>query len=404
MMQVFVLSVQNAVPAGGDRLGDRADAVRAADGRDARRDGDGRDRQPRPAARRRRGARLGSIHRLPRAARVALAACDSPGVPRRRGRCGVVWVIAVVCVKEQPLRRSLDEVSAADAAAGTPATGGARLRAMSAGLHAARRLGPRRAVGREREAGRVLLRAARSASTARRTRGPRPGVRDRASYVLEQGEIRLVVSSALRPGHEIGDHALRARRRREGHRAARSRRRRGVPRGSRARRAGRRRAARRRGRVRQGRARHDRDLRRRRAHVRHRNAYEGAYLPGYVAQESANGTGDGVGLLAIDHIVGNVELGRMERVGRVLRARLRDDRDDPLLRRRHLDRVLGADVEGDDGRAGEGQVPDQRAGRGQAQEPDRRVPRVQRGPGRAAHRDAVVEHRQDGRGACSAAA
>ena len=43
-----------------------------------------------------------------------------------------------------------------------------------------------------------------------------------------------------------------------------------------------------------------------------RNGYEGAYLPGYVAQESANGADDGVGLLAIDHIVGNVELGRMD--------------------------------------------------------------------------------------------
>src|SRR5439155_26553094 len=39
---------------------------------------------------------------------------------------------------------------------------------------------------------------------------------------------------------------------------------------------------------------------------------EGAYLPGYVSQESANGADDGVGLLAIDHIVGNVELGRMD--------------------------------------------------------------------------------------------
>src|SRR4029078_10446363 len=38
----------------------------------------------------------------------------------------------------------------------------------------------------------------------------------------------------------------------------------------------------------------------------------GAYLPGYVAQESTNGAGDGAGLLAIDHIVGNVELGHME--------------------------------------------------------------------------------------------
>ena len=33
-------------------------------------------------------------------------------------------------------------------------------------------------------------------------------------------------------------------------------------------------------------------------------------------------------------------------LGQVLRGRLRDDRDDPLLRRDDLDRVLGADVEG----------------------------------------------------------
>ena len=39
-----------------------------------------------------------------------------------------------------------------------------------------------------------------------------------------------------------------------------------------------------------------------------------------------------------------------ERLGRLLRTRLRNDRDDPLLRRGHLDRVLRADVEGDGGR------------------------------------------------------
>ena len=132
-----------------------------------------------------------------------------------------------------------------------------------------------------------------------------------------------------------------------------------------------------------------------------RNGYEGAYLPGLRRAASPRTADDGVGLLAIDHIVGNVELGQHGRLGRVLRARLRDDRDDPLQRRRHLDRVLGADVEGDDGRPGQGQVPDQRAGRGQAQEPDRRVPRVQRRPRRAARRAAVVEHRRDGRGAAA---
>src|SRR5438045_3640902 len=33
--------------------------------------------------------------------------------------------------------------------------------------------------------------------------GPETGVRDRASYVLEQGDVRFVVTSALREEHEI---------------------------------------------------------------------------------------------------------------------------------------------------------------------------------------------------------
>src|ERR1700716_2669687 len=37
--------------------------------------------------------------------------------------------------------------------------------------------------------------------------GPETGVRDRSSYVLEQNDIRLVLTSALHPGHEIADHA-----------------------------------------------------------------------------------------------------------------------------------------------------------------------------------------------------
>src|SRR5919201_5554623 len=39
--------------------------------------------------------------------------------------------------------------------------------------------------------------------------GPETGVRDRASYVLEQGDIRFVVTSALREGHEITHHHAR---------------------------------------------------------------------------------------------------------------------------------------------------------------------------------------------------
>ena len=39
--------------------------------------------------------------------------------------------------------------------------------------------------------------------------GPETGVRDRSSYVLEQGEIRLVLTTALREDHEITRHNTR---------------------------------------------------------------------------------------------------------------------------------------------------------------------------------------------------
>jgi len=38
--------------------------------------------------------------------------------------------------------------------------------------------------------------------------GPETGVRDRASYVLQQGKIRLVLTSAMHPEHEISKHVL----------------------------------------------------------------------------------------------------------------------------------------------------------------------------------------------------
>ncbi len=38
--------------------------------------------------------------------------------------------------------------------------------------------------------------------------GPETGVRDKASYVLQQGKIRLVLTSALHPEHEISKHVL----------------------------------------------------------------------------------------------------------------------------------------------------------------------------------------------------
>src|ERR1044072_8043737 len=84
--------------------------------------------------------------------------------------------------------------------------------------------------------------------------GPETGVRDRASYALEQGGARFGVTSALRAGGE-------SRARRPLHRPPRPRRHAGVARGGLARRAQRRRAPHRRGRVRHRRARGDRDLR-----------------------------------------------------------------------------------------------------------------------------------------------
>ncbi len=39
--------------------------------------------------------------------------------------------------------------------------------------------------------------------------GPETGVRDHASYVLQQGKIRFVLTTALRPGHAIADHVNR---------------------------------------------------------------------------------------------------------------------------------------------------------------------------------------------------
>lgn len=39
--------------------------------------------------------------------------------------------------------------------------------------------------------------------------GPETGVRDRASYVLQQGKIRLVLTTAMQPDHEIAVHQLK---------------------------------------------------------------------------------------------------------------------------------------------------------------------------------------------------
>ena len=108
--------------------------------------------------------------------------------------------------------------------------------------------------------------------------------------------------------------------------------------------------------------------------------YDGAFLPGYRgARDRRSRPRRPAGR---DRPRGRQRRARPHGgVGSLLRARVRDDRADPLLRRGDLDRVLGADVEGRHRRLGQDQVPDQRAGRGQAQVADRGVPRLLRGPG-----------------------
>ena len=122
MMQVFVLSVQNAVPR--HVIGSATALTQFA---------------------RQMGATIGvtimgaivnhglppgvgspeaatAVHRLPEPLRVALADAIKPAFFAAVCVSALVWLVAVMGVRELPLRRSLDEVAAVDAAAGTPAT------------------------------------------------------------------------------------------------------------------------------------------------------------------------------------------------------------------------------------------------------------------------------------------
>ncbi|HEX5448436.1 MAG TPA: 4-hydroxyphenylpyruvate dioxygenase [Gaiellaceae bacterium] len=140
--------------------------------------------------------------------------------------------------------------------------------------------------------------------------GPETGVRDRASYVLEQGDIRLLVTSALREEHEITRHhakhgdgvrdiALTVPDATEAYRQA-------VARGAKS--------------VAEPHRDSDDFGTVERAAIAtygdtihtfvSRADYAGPFLPGYVSV-SANGQTGGVGLTNIDHVVGNVELGKM---------------------------------------------------------------------------------------------
>jgi len=126
MMQVFVLSVQNAVPRArigaataltqfsrqmGATLGVTVMGAIVNHG------------LPTKAS---HGAELSVIHRLPPTLRVALADALHPAFVAATIVAVLVWLIALVGVKEVPLRETLDDIGPIEAAAGTPATGEAK--------------------------------------------------------------------------------------------------------------------------------------------------------------------------------------------------------------------------------------------------------------------------------------
>jgi 4-hydroxyphenylpyruvate dioxygenase len=142
--------------------------------------------------------------------------------------------------------------------------------------------------------------------------GPETGVRDRASYVLEQGEIRFVVTSALREDHEITRHQARHG---DGVREIALT----VPDAAQAYREAVQRGAR--GVVEP--VRHEDEFGSLEVSAIatygdtlhtfvNRSDYSGPFKPGYASVSSNGRTDPGVGLTNVDHIVGNVELGRMD--------------------------------------------------------------------------------------------
>jgi 4-hydroxyphenylpyruvate dioxygenase len=139
--------------------------------------------------------------------------------------------------------------------------------------------------------------------------GLETGVRDRTSHVLEQGRIRLVLTGALTPDHEIGRHNARHG---DGVKVIAL----SVPDVDHAYREATARGAKG---IREPYEQSDDHGTIRLATIAtygetlhtfvDRSQYKGPFMPGYAPRERSAGD---VGLLAIDHIVGNVELGAME--------------------------------------------------------------------------------------------
>jgi 4-hydroxyphenylpyruvate dioxygenase len=206
-------------------------------------------------------------------------------------------------------------------------------------------------------------------------RGPETGVRDKASYVLEQGKIRLVLTSALGPEHEVAQHVLRHG---DGVKVlalwvddARDAFEKAVARGAQA-------------------AAAPQVLEDEHGQVVlasihtygetlhtfvERKHYEGAFMPGFQPRASLMPV-EPIGLKYVDHCVGNVELGDDEQMGEILPGRDGLQAAGHFRRQGHLDRVHRPDEQGGVQRQRLHQIPDQRAGEGLEEIADRGVPRV----------------------------
>ena len=166
------------------------------------------------------------------------------------------------------------------------------------------------AVGNARQAAHFYATAFGMRVTA--YRGPETGSRDLAEYVLESGGARFVVAGPVRPGTAVGDHVLRhgdgvtdiALRVPDAEKAFRV----AVERGATA--------------LQEPEMLEDETGKVVLAAIatygetRHtlveRSAYSGAFLPGFVEREPLVAPPDKRLFQAIDHVVGNVELGRMD--------------------------------------------------------------------------------------------
>ena len=95
-----------------------------------------------------------------------------------------------------------------------------------------------------------------------------------------------------------------------------------------------------------------------------RGDYAGPYLPGYVERHDEGEGAAGVGLTMLDHCVGNVELGKMDEWVGFYESVSWASRTSSTTTTSRFTPGTGADVEGDVGWQPQGQVPDQRAGRG----------------------------------------